>query len=162
MNLPVRTEQWTDQQVDEAKKAAANSLNTAAEEVGYESNGAVGIDIGVGITRARRLRSAATEDLDMVPNAAQLILAPAELFEAWLTRIHAEREKVHGPRILKSLEGAMLAALRADAKVSEVKLAALEDGTVDDTEIPGIERALDESDVRRAEVRGMLRRRSRR
>jgi hypothetical protein len=145
---------------DEAKRAAAKAFAAACDESGLEIKDVAG-DLGISAkgTRLLRLRSADTTNLDVVPTTADLILARADLFDAWLARIVAARKTLHGASATRTVEGLLARALVADADVQRVAAGVLEDGVCEPAEVPAIEDVLDRSDQTRGELRKALARR---
>lgn len=86
----------TDAARDEAKREVAKILDDALAATKL-SNAAFGEAIGVGATRVRKLCSKAPDDLDVVANLADLLLAPESVAGPVLVAIKAARLRLHGP-----------------------------------------------------------------
>jgi hypothetical protein len=127
-----------DERRDAAKRTAARAFDRAIRACGY-SNDAVASILLVSVTRVRKMRSDDDADLDVVPSAADIVLADHALGERFLQELRAERLALHGapPAVTKEQKThrAMGAAASFVATASQV----VEDGVVEPHEEPALQ-----------------------
>jgi transcriptional regulator with XRE-family HTH domain len=140
----------------EAKKAAAAAFARAVDACGYTLEEVAGL-FGVCRSRARKMLSTAPEDRDVLPSAADILLADHALGERYLQELRAERLKIHGPPPAVTLEQQANVVLAADARMHYHMATALSNGSIEPHERPAIEGALRESEQARESLASMLR-----
>ena len=122
---------------DEAKIASARAFDRAIRASGY-SNDAVGMILHVSATRVRRMRSDDPADLDVVPSAADILLADHALGERFLQELRADRLALHGAPPAVTKEQKTHRAMGAAASFVATASLVVEDGVVEAHEEPAL------------------------
>lgn len=146
----------TDDDRKAAKKACAAALGRSVDASGYTLQQVADM-FGVCRSRVRKMISGDVADLDVVPSAADIILADHSLGERFLQELRAERLKIHGPPSAVTLEQQANVVLAADARMHYHVATALANGSIEPHERPAIEGALRESEQARKPLVAMLR-----
>lgn len=141
---------------DDAKRRAAAAFGRALDACGYTLAKAAS-ELGLSITRVRKLRSTDPADLDVVPSVADLILAPHDLGEAFARELAIERNAVHGPAPVVTVEQQAVAVLAADGRVQTAIASGLADRVLDGPERTEIGVRLIESQAERERLLAMVR-----
>jgi hypothetical protein len=148
----------TDDERAAGKRAAKNAFARAVAACGYSSLDEVADLLGLSRARVRKMLSTLREDLDVVPSAADVILADHELGERFIRELRVERLALHGPTPEPvTLEQAAMHASAADARVQMRIASACVDGVIDGSERREIEAEVAESERARAPFIAMLR-----
>ena len=125
---------------DEAKRIIARAFDRSVRACAY-SNDYVAMLLDVGSTRVRRQRSDDGADLDIIPTVVDLLLADHALAERFMQEIRAERLAMHGEAPAVTVEQQTHRAVGAVAAFVGKASAALENGVIENHEVPGVEDA---------------------
>ncbi len=133
---PKRTEQRTsEKERDDAKRAVARAFDRAIDACDYSLE-QVGNLLGVDESRVRRLRSADKKDINIVPNAADILLADHLLGERFLAELTTERLARYGAAPTVTVEQKLFATMGSAAALVGNGVRRLSDGKLTGSELP--------------------------